>query len=308
MWGGLTGERSAERGVSAPLPGLSLMSDAEYREVVAPLFDSGQVGVVEWTVDMGWPPFTVPEWAERILSFYGDEGRLFAHGFALSALSGDWSPGQDTWLERLAGELRQRRYAHVSEHFCFSRGGDFIEAGPLPVPMTPRTIGLGRERVKKLAEVAGAPVGLENLATSLGRRDALDQGEFLDRLLEPVNGFVVLDVHNLFCQCQNFELAPEELLATYPLARVREIHVSGGGWDTTVAAPDRPVRRDTHDGDVPDEVFALLELALDRCSNVETVILERLPGTFGAPGAGERFRDDYGRVVRACRARETARA
>jgi uncharacterized protein len=280
-----------------PLPGLSLMPSPDFREAVAPLFDDGQVAVVEWTIDVGWAPHHVPAWAERILAFYAEANRLYAHGFALSPLSGEWRPRQDAWLESLRGEVAKRRYRHVSEHFCFSFGGDFDGAGPLPVPMTERTIALGRARLAELSRVAGLPIGLENLATSFGRRDALEQGPFLEALLAPVDGFVVLDLHNLYCQCENFGLSPDELFSTYPADRVREIHISGGSWDPTEIAPSGPpVRRDTHDGEVPPPVFDMLDRALSRFRNVEAVFLERLAGTLGQPGDGKAFRADYARM------------
>lgn len=279
-----------------PLPGLSLTTDPAFREIAGPLFDAGLVGAVEWTVDLGFSE-RVAGWAERILSFYGDRGRLYAHGFALSPLSGEWRPRQERWLASLAEDVRRRAYRHVSEHFCFSFAGDFANAGPLPVPMTESTLALGRARLARLAEVAQKPIGLENLATSLCRRDALEQGTFLDRLLAPVDGFVVLDVHNLYCQIENFDLSADRLLESYPLDRVREIHVSGGCWETTQIVPNAPIRRDTHDDAVPGPVFELLAMALERCRNVEAVFLERLPGTLRTVVDAERFQRDYARMV-----------
>ena len=84
---------------------------------------------------------------------------------------------------------------------------------------------MGCDRLKQLADVAQVPVGLENLALALSQKDVLEQGQFLDALLEPVEGFIVLDVHNLYCQMHNFQLTAQEILQTYPLNRVKEIHI-----------------------------------------------------------------------------------
>ena len=54
------------------------------------------------------------------------------------------------------------------------------------------------------------------------------------------------------------------MLTSYPLHRVRELHVAGGSWS---GADAKPIRRDTRDGPVPDELFAWLP-------HVEAVILE----------------------------------
>jgi hypothetical protein len=47
---------------------------------------------------------------------------------------------------------------------------------------------------------------LENLALSFSVDDVKHQGEFLEKLVEPVNGFLILDLHNLYCQSHNFDI------------------------------------------------------------------------------------------------------
>lgn len=164
-----------------------------------------------------------------------------------------------------------------------------------------------------LADCGARPVGLENLAFAFGRQDVADQGRFLDRLLEPVNGFVLLDLHNLYCQSCNFGIPIAELLDLYPLSRVRELHISGGSWSSVTgtdpanedhrqgraggsAPTGNRVRRDTHDGPVPEEVFAAVPQALARCPAVTAVIFERLGGTLHSPADEAALRDDYRRL------------
>ena len=60
-------------------------------------------------------------------------------------------------------------------------------------------------------------------------------------------------------------------------------------------ADAKPIRRDTHDGPVPDELFAWLPRVLERCPHVEAVILERMGGTL-AEADDERFRRDFLRL------------
>jgi uncharacterized protein (UPF0276 family) len=191
-----------------------------------------------------------------------------------------------------ANEVQHRRYRHVSEHFGFSSTRNFHQSAPLPVPLTPATLRLGQDRLRKLAELAKVGVGLENLAFAFCLRDVLDQGRFLDELLAPVNGFVVLDLHNLFCQATNFQQPIEELLSGYPLDRVRELHVAGGSWSQPSISRSKPIRRDTHDGPVPEEIFTVLPEVLRRCPHVDTVILERMGGTLASADDAS-FRRDF---------------
>lgn len=276
-----------------PHLGLSLMPGDDFRRAVYPLFEAGEVEILEWSFDMGWGPAGIPAWARLLLDAYAQSDRLLGHGVSLGLLSGAWHPHQERWLASLGDECRERSYRHVSEHFGFMSAASFGYGAPLPVPSTPSVLALGRERLQRLADVAGRPVGLENLALAFGLDDVRGQGELLDRLLDHVDGFLVMDLHNLYCQVVNFGQEPDRLLDAYPLERVRELHVSGGSWSMPSLPGAVAVRRDTHDAAVPDEVFALVDMALARCAHVEAVILERLDGTLDGPGEAEQLRRDY---------------
>ncbi len=82
-----------------------------------------------------------------------------------------------------------------------------------------------------------------------------------------------------FLPTRNFDVPELELLNSYPLSKVREIHLSGGSWSPSVSGKRLAVRRDTHDDSVPQEVFNLATLALKLCPNIEFVIMERLGHT-----------------------------
>ena len=279
--------------------GLSIQPHEDYRAAALPLLEQdGCVEAIEWTLDNGWAQ-KMPAWAKPWLQRFGERDALYAHGFSFSPLSGAWTERHDVWLKLLGMEVQLRRYQHLSEHFCFVTAGDFEASAPMPVPMTEGTLRLGRDRMKRLRDASGLPVGLENLASALTPRDVAEQGAFINALLEPVDGFVLLDVHNLYCQLHNFGWAADDLLATYPLERVREIHVSGGSWGD---ADGTPFRRDTHDEPVPDEVFALLEVALAKCPNTEVVLFERLGGTIADRQAALQFGVDYRKIAAIVRA------
>jgi uncharacterized protein (UPF0276 family) len=115
-------------------------------------------------------------------------------------------------------------------------------------------------------------------------------------LLAPTDGFLLLDLHDIYCQVKNFDLEPEPLLKSYPLARVRELHVSGGSWSESTLANTPPIRRDTHDEAVREDLWPLLHKALQLCPNVQAVIFERLGGTIPTEHDAAQFRDDYARL------------
>jgi uncharacterized protein (UPF0276 family) len=280
----------------APRVGLSLMLEADFLRAAFPLFADGAVEILEWSFDVGWPPAVMPAWAEDLLRHYSDADQLLGHGVSYSALSAGVEAMQRRWLDSLDRELSQRRYRHLSEHFGFSATANFHQSAPFPVPLTAETLRLGQDRLQKLRERTHLPIGLENLAFAFHRQDVDDQGRFLEALLEPVDGFLLLDLHNLYCQSCNFGVSLDQLLTSYPLHRVRELHVAGGSWSVPRTGLNvAPVRRDTHDGAVPEELFDWLPTVLARCPNVEAVILERMGGTL-TPDDDEPFRSDYRRL------------
>jgi len=273
--------------------GLSLMLEDEFRIAVQPLLDAGEVEVLEWSFDMAWGR-TLPEWWERLLKEFSTDDRLLGHGVSFSPLSGRWSDRQEAWLSMLQHDLQRTPMRHLSEHFGFMDAGDFHQSAPLPVPMNSETLAVGRDRLQRLANASALPVGLENLAFSFSAADVREQGQFLEQLLAPVDGFLVLDLHNVHCQACNFDIAPDELIPLFPLERVRELHISGGSWSqASSSSRKRKLRRDTHDGPVPDEVFALLEQAVSVCPNVEAVILEHIGTALGTAAEADRLRGDF---------------
>jgi uncharacterized protein (UPF0276 family) len=266
------------------------MLQEDFLAATLPLFSNDEVEILEWSPDIGWAAPAMPEWANELLDFYSSADSLYGHGVNFSPLSAEWTDVDTKWIKSLERELDKRKFVHFSEHFGYSRIGPLQQGAPLPVPFTTEAIRAGQFKLEKLTHTFGGRIGLENLALAFNKRDAMQQGRFLDELLKPFDGFVLLDLHNLYCQMENFGLSAEELLGTYLLDRVRELHISGGSWSPS---QQEQIRRDTHDNEVPEEVLALLPLVLANCPNVEAVILERIGGTMPTAEQQARFRDDY---------------
>ncbi len=268
-----------------------------------PLFEAEKVEAVEWSFDTLFQHEEVPEWFLALVQECGEQGRLIGHGVFFSLFSGQWSAAQADWLVRLEALSSRFRFDHITEHFGFMTGEDFHKGAPISIPFTPSTLALGQDRLQRIQAACRCPVGLENLAFAYSLDEVKKQGEFLARLVESVNGFIILDLHNLYCQLHNFDLDFDEALWLYPLERVREIHISGGSWEGSLAAPNRPVRRDTHDDAVPSEVFELLRPAIERCPHLKYVVLEQLGTGLCTEESREQFRRDFfqmERVVEGC--------
>lgn len=235
----------------------------------------------------------MPDWFSELLHAYSKEKRLIGHGVYFSLISGKWTREQQQWLEQLKQLASQFHFDHITEHFGFFTGQNFHSGAPLSIPYSNATLRLGQDRIARLYDACRCPVGIENLAFSYSLEDVKQHGEFLEKLTEPVNGFLILDLHNLYCQLHNFSIAFEDLIGLYPLERVREIHISGGSWEDSVLVPGKKIRRDTHDDVVPEEVFQLLELAMPKCPNLKYVVLEQLGNGLKTENSRALFRQDF---------------
>jgi uncharacterized protein len=280
--------------LNRPSVGLSFMREADFFLAAKPLFELGEVEILEWSFDMGWGGDPLPDYCSALLSEYSKAKQLIGHGVTFSILSGQWTSRQELWLECLKEELELRDYQHITEHFGFMTAGNFHRSAPLPVPLTSATLELGQHRMQLLANICKTiPLGLENLALAFGFQDLVDQGRFIAELIRPVDGFLLLDLHNLYCQTHNFNVDPLLLMKSYPLDKVREIHVSGGSWSIPSSSSKKVIRRDTHDERIPQEVFDLVKLALPLCPNVKAVIFEQLGNALTNEASRSFYRQDF---------------
>ncbi|PHN07644.1 multinuclear nonheme iron-dependent oxidase [Flavilitoribacter nigricans] len=263
-----------------------------------PLFAEESVEAIEWSFDTLYKQRNIPDWFIELLTAFGQENRLVGHGVYFSLFSGKWTPEQEAWLQQLEKVSGHFQFDHISEHFGFMTGANFHAGAPIGIPFTRRTLQLGQDRLQRIFQACRCPVGLENLAFAYSLDEVKAHGQFLDELLEPVNGFIILDLHNLYCQLQNFTIPFEALLELYPLHRVREIHISGGSWEDSALHPRQKIRRDTHDDAVPDEVFQMLSAVVPRCPHLKFVVLEQLGIGLHTPASQEAFREDFRKLKR----------
>jgi len=239
--------------------------DSNILRAVLPLLAEERVQAIEWSFDALFNVQNIPSWFDELIQTYANAGRLVGHGVFFSLFSGRWQTEQQEWLNHLRQLSQSLQFDHITEHFGFMTGANFHEGAPLGLPFTETTLAIGQDRLKRIQNACACPVGLENLAFAYSLDEVKRHGDFLEQLLRPINGFIILDLHNLYCQLHNFDLSYEAVIDLYPLEMVREIHISGGSWEACEAVPARSIRRDTHDDGVPYEVFELLKKTIPQC-------------------------------------------
>jgi uncharacterized protein (UPF0276 family) len=275
------------------LAALACNLDSDILTAALPLLEAEKVEALEWSFDTLFQTNELPGWFVELLHTYGSQGRLVGHGVFFSLLSSRWRPEQQQWLAQLKEVSKTFVFDHITEHFGFFTGQNFHSGAPLPVPYTGTALRIGQDRLHRVYDACQCPVGLENLAFAYSLDEVQRHGEFLEKLIAPVNGFIILDLHNLYCQLHNFSVAYETLIGLYPLDCVREIHISGGSWEESGVRPGRKVRRDTHDDAVPTEVFRLLAMTMPKCLNLKFVVLEQLGTGLRSENSKAQFRRDF---------------
>jgi uncharacterized protein (UPF0276 family) len=274
--------------------GVSMMAEADFVSAILPLLQNNSIEVMEWSFDTLYHTHE-PEWLRDLLNFYAENSRLIGHGVYYSLFDARWTERQEEWLKQLKEEVSLRKYNHITEHFGFMNTENFHQGVPLPVSLHSKTLQIGKDRLYRLQETVNIPVGIENLAFSFSIEDVKEQGTFLDQLTEDTNGFLILDLHNIYCQSCNFEAGMQEIIDLYPLDKVKEIHLSGGSWQESVYGK-KQVRRDTHDDIIPEEILSVFPSVMAQCPNLEYIIIERLGHTLKTEEERNNFLEDFNKV------------
>ncbi|WP_292009582.1 DUF692 family multinuclear iron-containing protein, partial [Chryseobacterium sp.] len=287
-----------------PYIGLAMMAEADFVSAILPLLQGDEIDVLEWSFDTFFNT-KEPDWLSDLLDFYSENNRLIGHGVYYSLFDARWTSRQQEWLEKLKAETQRRNYNHITEHFGFMNTENFHQGVPLPVSLHSKTLEIGKDKLYRLQNVLNIPVGIENLALSFSLDDVKEQGVFLDKLTEDIDGFLILDLHNIYCQAHNFTTDIKNLVDCYPLQKVKEIHLSGGSWQEGIYEKERVIRRDTHDNAIPEEIFAVLPYVLSKCKHLQYVIIERLGYTIVTEEEKKIFLSEFERIKRIINESET---
>ena len=281
--------------------GVPLHPEAEYLGRVMPLL-AGEVDILEVAPETTW---RLSERGELLPNRYHAEflalgerlGLPFiAHGVGLSPGSAGDRDRRARWLARITADQAEFNYLWYTDHLGASVLDGLEMTLPVGLPMTAAVAEIVRSCLGELRRIVPR-VGLENSAIYFALGDLRREPEFLAQILGDTH-HLLLDLHNLHTMAENFGFDPDEYLAGLDLSRVIEIHLAGGrDSDPEWLRSRRTVRLDSHDDDVPEPVWQLLERVLPRCPGLRAVIVERMEGSLG-PGDEHALVDELRRARR----------
>ncbi|MGA9319814.1 MAG: DUF692 domain-containing protein [Xanthobacteraceae bacterium] len=194
---------------------------------------------------------------------------LSVHGVGLSI--GSMQPLDRDHLARLKTLCDRYQPESFSEHLAWSSHGGVYFNDLLPLPYTPQTLARVAEHIDQLQTTLGRTMLLENPSTYLGIADStIAEVEFLAEVANRTGCGLLLDVNNVFVSATNHGIQALSYLETFPLDRVREIHL--GGHDEETGDAGAPLLIDAHGSAVADAVWALYALVIARTGPLPTLI------------------------------------
>jgi len=217
----------------------------------------------------------VPEQMKRARDIVG-AFPLAVHGVELSI--GSVHGCNDAYLDMLDQFQSAWPFLWHSEHLGFQtipgENNATLQVGvPLPLPPVIEAAAIVAERSAAIGRRYGVPFLLENAAFYLPDLPADpelgDDIGLINAITQRSGCFLLLDLHNVYCNCINHGGHPMAAIDRMPLSRVLEIHVAGGSWR-------EGFWMDAHDGRVPERVWEMLAYTLPRAANVAGVVFEML--------------------------------
>ena len=194
---------------------------------------------------------------------------LTCHGLSLSL--GGPEPLDDVFLARLARFLDRHAVALYSEHLSWcSDDGHLYDL--LPLPFTEEAVEHVAARIRRVQDVLGRRIAIENVSTyavlPAAPAQGMDEAGFINAVLDRADCDLLLDVNNVHVNAVNHRFDAHDYIARMPSSRIACYHVAGH-YDE---ADDLKI--DTHGAAVIQDVWDLLDAAYG-LHGVRPTLLER---------------------------------
>jgi uncharacterized protein (UPF0276 family) len=252
-----------ERPAEAPFLGVGVgLRPAHYAEVV----ERGRRGTlrVSWFEALSENYMVPGGRPRRVLGQVRELAPIVLHGVSLNV--GSIDPLDRGYLGELAELAARTDPAWISDHLCWTGVDGRNLHDLLPLPRTSETLRHVAERVSRVQDLLGRRIALENVSSYVRfEADEGEEWEFLVAVAEESDCGILLDVNNVCVSAHNHGFDPRRYLDAIPPERVFQIHLAGH-------SEAGPLRIDTHDQAISEEVWALYAHALRRLGRVSTLI------------------------------------
>jgi len=194
---------------------------------------------------------------------------LSVHGVGLSI--GSTRPLDRDHLARLKTLCDRYAPESFSEHLAWSSHDGIYLNDLLPLPYTRQTLARVAEHVDEVQSALGRQMLLENPSTYVRFSESnIPEVDFIAELSKRTGCGLLLDVNNVFVSARNHATEPLAYLDSFPLERVKEIHL--GGHDVDVDDAGVPLLIDSHGSPIVEDVWMLYAHVVARAGALPTLI------------------------------------
>lgn len=198
---------------------------------------------------------------DRILERYP----VVMHGVSMGLGSAEALDAE--YLDRLVALAKRTKAPWVTDHLCWTRGGDAHLHDLLPLPYTDAVAAFVAEKARIVQDRLERPFAIENLSSYVAfGQSQMSEWEFYRSVVEQADCHMLLDVNNVYVSSVNHGFDPWDYLAEIPWERVIQVHVAGH------TVRDDGSILDTHDHHVADPVWELYQHAYERTGGVATLL------------------------------------
>jgi uncharacterized protein (UPF0276 family) len=190
---------------------------------------------------------------------------VYLHGLSLNI--GGFAELNTELLQDIKAFIAEFNCPLYSEHLTYC-GDEGQLYDLLPIPFTEEAVAHVADRVKRVQDVLGQRILLENASYYAAPGQEMSESEFINAVVSEADCDLLLDVNNIYVNSVNHRYDPFEFLRALPLQRAKYVHIAGH-FDEA-----EDLRIDTHGSPVIDIVWDLLDEAYGLCGPLPT-LLER---------------------------------
>jgi uncharacterized protein len=240
---------------------------------------SGQLDYVEIIPDMFWsdegreanPRFAeMPKWKQQ-LDWIADRLPLVAHNIGISLGTIDYFDKE--YIYFMKGMHEKYDFKWHSDHLSFlklpTKGPHDHNAGiAVPVPFDEEYLEMIGDKIDFITSQVKLPFLIENNVYFIEYPEQdYTEIEFINKLTKEHDCNVLLDIHNLYANSINQKIKSKAYIDGLDMSKVLEMHIAGGNFMNGTYM-------DSHAGPCPDEVWELLDYAVERAPNLMGITFE----------------------------------
>jgi len=179
-------------------------------------------------------------------------------------------------FDTLNAHIRAVQPAYTSEHLSFNRfcntEGHVHQTNFLLPPLQNQWgVETAVRAIGHYKKQTGMPFAFETGVNYLQcRQGELEDGEFIARIAEESDAYILLDLHNLMANQLNGRQSVKDLIRQLPAERIIEIHLAGGLYY-------KDYYLDAHSGVSSPELLALTDAIVRDLPCLKSIVFEALP-------------------------------